>query len=828
MEKYKRLLAAFLAILLLFPCQAALAAGAGERQRHDHIIICDDLRYGYVVSHNGQGRQSAHYLSFHPGGNIRPMVSAGGRVFGASNINTVIGHVQNQGHNVLGGINADFFSFQTGIPEGIYISDGQLRSSHQGRGAVFFQEDGSAFLGNPTLTFTLSNQGGPNSSNAGQRVDVLFYNKFRQPGWLFLLDEHFSATTRTTTPGREVFFRILGGDITVGGEVSLEVTNIVNSTGALNIPAGHILLSADQTSPHLGQLDRFAVGDLVTLRVGTSDVRAAQATWATGGGDILVSGGRHTTGWDASVGGAHPRTALGIRADGSVILYAIDGRIPGHSVGLTLRELADELISLGAVYVINLDGGGSTSFSYRMPGSSSTTILNRPSAGSLRNCATFILLTSLHRGGGEAAYIQFHPGHARVLGGSIVTPADLSSRITMTDRGYFPFDTAGLHFTSYSADHTLGHQEGSAFRTAAARTNGLLTAYGANGARGRLRLDLVDRPDSIDVRLAGNTIPALLLSAGDQISLSYHAIEGGRELIVSRDLYSTTVSPNIAYLDWNGTLTVTGRPGEQAMISISANGVTRTVPLLIANVFPDTQGHWAEGYIGRMREAGVVSGISTNQGTLFFPNRNVTRAEFAAMFSRLLGLDVNQYSLSGHEFVDHGAIPNWARSYVAAMFQRGYITGRTDPNGVRFDANSPITRAEAFTILGRLMTFYAPDHVLNRFSDQDQIPGWARAAIARLVYLDLLTGTGDGRLRPRNNLTRAEAATILARMDLSALHPTDLEAYAYPPESDYEYAPPEEDYNLPPEPDYDLPKPEENYPEEETDAEEADTYPAFD
>lgn len=56
----------------------------------------------------------------------------------------------------------------------------------------------------------------------------------------------------------------------------------------------------------------------------------------------------------------HPRTAAGIRKDGSVILLVADGRIPEYSNGASLVDLAEILISMGADRAINMDGGGSS------------------------------------------------------------------------------------------------------------------------------------------------------------------------------------------------------------------------------------------------------------------------------------------------------------------------------------------------------------------------------------------------------------------------------------------------------------------------------------
>ena len=55
--------------------------------------------------------------------------------------------------------------------------------------------------------------------------------------------------------------------------------------------------------------------------------------------------------------GVGPRTAIGQRKDGTVLLLVIDGRQPGYSVGATLRDLQNILYEEGAVIAANLDGG---------------------------------------------------------------------------------------------------------------------------------------------------------------------------------------------------------------------------------------------------------------------------------------------------------------------------------------------------------------------------------------------------------------------------------------------------------------------------------------
>lgn len=56
----------------------------------------------------------------------------------------------------------------------------------------------------------------------------------------------------------------------------------------------------------------------------------------------------------------NPRTLAGVTASGKVLLVAIDGRRPGHSVGASFEESAAVMKALGARDALNLDGGGST------------------------------------------------------------------------------------------------------------------------------------------------------------------------------------------------------------------------------------------------------------------------------------------------------------------------------------------------------------------------------------------------------------------------------------------------------------------------------------
>lgn len=121
----------------------------------------------------------------------------------------------------------------------------------------------------------------------------------------------------------------------------------------------------------------------------------ASVKYAIGGGPVLVKNGikaityNEEVFWGSGVGLSNkdPRSALGIKEDGTIILFVVDGR-QSSSFGLSLIEMADELIALGCKEVINLDGGGSSQMAFN------GRIVNRPegSTSSFRSVVSVLAL----------------------------------------------------------------------------------------------------------------------------------------------------------------------------------------------------------------------------------------------------------------------------------------------------------------------------------------------------------------------------------------------------------------------------------------------------
>ena len=88
------------------------------------------------------------------------------------------------------------------------------------------------------------------------------------------------------------------------------------------------------------------------------------------------------------------RTAIGITAEGKVVMMVLDGRQEPFSAGGSMEEIAQIMLDAGCVHAVNLDGGGSTTYLSKPEGSDSLQLVNRPSDGYARSVATSLVAVS--------------------------------------------------------------------------------------------------------------------------------------------------------------------------------------------------------------------------------------------------------------------------------------------------------------------------------------------------------------------------------------------------------------------------------------------------
>ncbi|GBG08928.1 hypothetical protein PAT3040_03543 [Paenibacillus agaridevorans] len=174
--------------------------------------------------------------------------------------------------------------------------------------------------------------------------------------------------------------------------------------------------------------------------------------------------------------------------------------------------------------------------------------------------------------------------------------------------------------------------------------------------------------------------------------------------------------------------------------------------------FDDLKGHWAQEDVELLANKLIVKGQSES---IYNPEKAVTRAEFAALLVRSLGL-LEQPASS---FVD---VPSdaWFAGAVGSAEKYGLIRGFEDGT---FKPGNRITREEMAVMVTRALKAGGRElqPLLDRpvaFVDSDEIGDWSRQSVNQLVSANLLHGKPDGSFAPRQDTTRAEAAAIAKRI----------------------------------------------------------------
>ena len=234
---------------------------------------------------------------------------------------------------------------------------------------------------------------------------------------------------------------------------------------------------------------------------------------------------------------------------------------------------------------------------------------------------------------------------------------------------------------------------------------------------------------------------------------------------ISLTVNGGTVQMAIAYP--NGNWTVTGLTlAENDPISVTAQvtgnavsqAATATVEATPAPVFSDVStSYWGYNAISNLSGKGIVSGYP--DGT-FKPDTPITRAEFATMLVKALGL--NTTGTTG-QFTDVTA-DAWYYGAVNAAVSANLVSGTGDN---QFAPNALITREQMAVMVTNALGTKAPatdGTELNVFSDSSSVSSWAVTGMDEAVKADIVGGMTTDTLAPQADATRAQAAAMIYKL----------------------------------------------------------------
>ncbi len=182
------------------------------------------------------------------------------------------------------------------------------------------------------------------------------------------------------------------------------------------------------------------------------------------------------------------------------------------------------------------------------------------------------------------------------------------------------------------------------------------------------------------------------------------------------------------------------------------------VPALAATAIADvSQNYWAKKEIVQV----VDDNIMCLSGNRFNPEGNMTRVEFVNALLKVLSNENLNVNIS-NKFSDISKdTPNYEN--ILRSQQLGLVYGY--PDGT-FQPNRTVLRSEAQSVISHITKDMKADAaVLNQFKDAAAIPSWAKNVYAKTINYGIYVNYPDSReLRPNDNLSRAEAAVLLARL----------------------------------------------------------------
>jgi len=522
----KKIVCLLLALLLATNLLIA-SAGSLSVYFEYHKPLTPSLDYtSYKATDSSSKPQSIHVLDFKPGRETLPLVAFGKSLKSHNTVFSMLKEAREGGLNAVAGVNADFYSFYTGIPLSAVIADGRVLSSDAGNNAIGFYADGGVIVGCPDIKFTLSfvpvipekpanelpndnenvsddliadenenptdevtsdevNDTSASDTPTALETDIpteapaeeehetasegevtdttveeeanesenteeppadmpidteedpslvvpedptdvvvednrvsfdAYFNKYPTVYAAYLMDSSYSESTSSDFECTE-YVLIPSSEARIGETLILTVESIIKGEKNAKIPKDRYVLTIPDAINKNGELEGIVEGAEFTLEI-TSSEGWGDVVCAVGGGDVIVSDGAFVP---ESVDESHEklknaRTAVGVRADGTVFFVAVDGDGVTGS-GMTYSHLAEFMISNGAQTVLNLDGGGSTTVAVAFPSDDEVMLMNVPKDGASRRVSNAMLFVNSSENDDTLGFVEIASPSSYILGG---------------------------------------------------------------------------------------------------------------------------------------------------------------------------------------------------------------------------------------------------------------------------------------------------------------------------------------------------------------------------------------------------------------------------
>ncbi|TFD95744.1 phosphodiester glycosidase family protein [Jeotgalibacillus sp. R-1-5s-1] len=477
---------------------------------------------------------------------------ANNQIFGFERLSSQAAKAEDGQGIIIGGINGDYFD-GSGAPTDLMIHDGEViltNSTAKNERTIFgIDKNFSPMIGNPDLHINVS-------LNGAESYPINSINKRRSAQHLVIYTPHFGATTRTNALGTEVVVERIAGKLNGGETVTGRVKEVQQGIGNAKLSANEFVLSGHASASNY--LKSFKKGDQITINLNYDDLNWNFAQQAIGGRYMLVKDGIPQK---SSVLGVNPRSAVGIKADGTVMTVVVDGRNPQHSRGMTIAELGVLMKDLGAIHAMTFDGGGSSAMVVK-GNDGKHQVINKPSDGWERSVANALLIKTFKQPG-KVASIKPNVDVINLEAGQTLTHFPIYFEV---------YDQAGIRIKNpaIKLSTTIGSFDGNGQWTVPQEVSdtGILRAE-VEGVSVEIAVIVKKQVDSID------SVQDLTVTSKDPVNLLIKGMGNGKVTLDKPSVFKYAVTGGIGTVK-DGIFYPSGQSGT-GEITISYGLIEKTI-----------------------------------------------------------------------------------------------------------------------------------------------------------------------------------------------------------------------------------------------------------
>lgn len=494
-----------------------------------------------------QGSEKVNFIEFDLSNpNLKLQIGkSAGYVYGLQTPSNTVNTVDKEGNRVIAAMNGDFFNPKNGIPVGIVIDDGRILVTPAKKWFTLgVKSDKSVIYSeNPVLKKMLL--------VSGKVINITDINRLSPlTEAVVFYTSDFYDSTKTSEIADEYVCEIVEGDVKSGEIMRLKVVDIKKNTGNTAIKENQVVLSI--TGKYKRDFEEVEKGDEIKAYFELEE-QWQDVNMAIGGQALILKDGQIPKDLNQA---KHPRSAIGTKEDGTMVMMVVDGRESGVSEGVSLEDLAKIMKDLGCVNAINLDGGGSSTIMARVPGDSKTTVLNTPSDGKERKVANSILLVDQSEQGPASQFVV-RPNMERILVGN-----SIQLDYVAIDENYHPAKYDGD--VSWEVDSDMGSITKEGLFTASNKAGLAEITVTSGKLKGKGEIEVVK--DITDLKL---DLSSLSIACNTTKTLNVTALRNGQVIQSKNEDFSWRVEGPIGTINDQGFFISTEKADKRGKIIVS-------------------------------------------------------------------------------------------------------------------------------------------------------------------------------------------------------------------------------------------------------------------